>query len=127
VEVDGSSTGEEIFEMATLDELAKIDGVVAAGEFNLDGSLVDYRANMDMSRELAAQAAQFCATVSMLFRTLGGSFEQLSGMPWTPQQGWAYSGGQYTVAIGDGGTKGVFIETAKADFNQLFGALVGEH
>lgn len=111
--------------MASLDELLKIDGVVAAGEFRKDGSLVDYRASMDMSPELAAQSAQFCATVSMVFDTLGGAFTQLSGMSWAPQQGWAYSGGEYTVAIGEGGTKGVFIETAKADFNQLFGALVG--
>ncbi|MGH2590111.1 MAG: DUF2173 family protein [Actinomycetota bacterium] len=40
-------------------------------------------------------------------------------------QGWAYSGGDYTVAIGEGGTKGVFVETAKADFNRLFQTLVG--
>jgi len=111
--------------MATLDELLKIEGVVAAGEFKRDGTLVDYRASMDMSRELASQAAQFCATVTMLFQTLGGAFEGISGMPWTPQQGWAYSGGQYTVAIGEGGTKGVFVETAKADFNELFRLLVG--
>lgn len=112
--------------MTTLEDLLKVDGVVAAGEFKRDGTLVDYRANMDMSPQLASQAAQFCATVSMLFDTLGGAFEGISGMPWTPQRGWAYSGGQYTVAIGEGGTKGVFIETAKADFNELFGLLVGK-
>lgn len=112
--------------MATLDDLLKVDGVVAAGEFRRDGTLVDYRAAMDMSPELAASAAQFCATVTMLFNTLAPAFEGLSGMSWTPQQGWAYSGGAYTVAIGDGGTKGVFIETAKADFNELFQLLVGE-
>jgi roadblock/LC7 domain-containing protein len=28
-----------------------------------------------------------------------------------------YAGGDYTVAVG--GTKGVFVETAKADFNEL--------
>ena len=111
--------------MASLDELIKIDGVVAAGEYRKDGALVDYRSTMDMSREMAGQAAQFCASVSMLFDTLGGAFQQVSGMPWAPQQGWAYSGGEYTVAMGEGGTKGVFIETAKADFNELFKALVG--
>ncbi len=73
--------------MATLEDLVKVDGVVAAGEFKRDGTLVDYRANMDMSPQLAAQAAQFCATVSMLFDTLGGAFEGISSMPWTPQQG----------------------------------------
>ncbi|MFQ5615331.1 MAG: DUF2173 family protein [Anaerolineales bacterium] len=109
--------------MATLDELLKIDGVVAAGEFAADGELVDYKAEMDMSPELAAMSAQFCATVTMLFNTLAGAFTQLSPMNWTPQQGWMYAGGDMTVAVG--GNKGVFVETAKADFNQLFQVLVG--
>ena len=59
----------------------------------------------------------------MLFRTLGGAFTHISGMNWVPQQGWAYSGGEWTVAVG--GNRGVFVETAKADFNKLFEALVG--
>ncbi len=109
--------------MATLDELLQIEGVVAAGEFGRDGSLVDYKANMDMSEEMAAMTAQFCATVTMMFDTLAGSYSQMSGMKWTPQQGWVYSGGDWTVAIGEGGSKGVFIETAKADFNHLFRVL----
>jgi roadblock/LC7 domain-containing protein len=113
--------------VASLDELLTIEGVAAAGEFGPDGSLVDYRANMDMSPEMAAGAAQFCATVTMLFNTLAGAFSQMSGMNWTPQQGWAYSGGDWTVAIGGGGYKGVFVETAKADFNKLFEVLVGQN
>jgi roadblock/LC7 domain-containing protein len=106
-----------------LEELLKIDGVVAAGEFAPDGSLVDYEAEMEMSEELAAMSAQFCATVSMLFDTLAGAFSGSSGMEWTPQHGWAYSGGEYTVAVG--GSRGVFVETEKADFNELFAALIG--
>ncbi len=112
--------------MATLDDLIKIDGVVAAGEFTADGKLVDYKANGDMSRDMAEMAAQFCATVTMMFNTLAGSFSKLSQMNWVPQQGWAYSGGDMTVAVGRGGKKGVFIETAKADFNQLFQILDSE-
>jgi roadblock/LC7 domain-containing protein len=109
--------------MASLDDLLDIEGVVAAGEFAPDGELVDYKAKMDMSPEMAQMTAQFCATVTMMFNTLAGSFTRLSGMNWVPQQGWAYSGGDWTAAIG--GNRGVFIETAKADFNQLFEALVG--
>jgi roadblock/LC7 domain-containing protein len=108
----------------TLDDLLKIDGVVAAGEFAADGKVVDYKAKMDMSPEMAAMTAQFCATVTMMFNTLAGAFAQLSQMNWVPQQGWMYAGGDWTVAIG--GNRGVFIETAKADFNQLFRVLVGE-
>jgi roadblock/LC7 domain-containing protein len=109
--------------MATLDELLDIEGVVAAGEFNPDGSLVDYKATMDMSQEMAEMTAQFTATVTMMFNSLASSYTQLSGMQWVPQQGWAYSGGDWTVAVG--GDRGIFIETEKADFNQLFEVLVG--
>ncbi len=110
--------------MATLDDLINIEGVAAAGEFTADGKLVDYKAKTDMSQEMAEMTAQFCATVTMMFNTLAGSFAQQSQMNWVPQQGWMYAGGDWTVAIG--GNKGVFIETAKADFNQLFQILVGE-
>jgi roadblock/LC7 domain-containing protein len=110
--------------MATLDELLSIDGVAAAGEFSADGKLVDYKAKMEMSPEMAAMTAQFCATVTMMFNTLAGAFSQLSQMKWVPQQGWAYSGGDWTVAVG--GNKGVFIKTAQADFNKLFEVLVGK-
>jgi roadblock/LC7 domain-containing protein len=109
--------------MATLDELLEIEGVVATGEFNADGSLVDYKATMDMSQEMAEMTAQFTATVTMMSNTLASSYTQVSGMQWVPQQGWAYSGGDWTVAVG--GNRGVFIETEKADFNQLFEVLVG--
>jgi roadblock/LC7 domain-containing protein len=34
-----------------------------------------------------------------------------------------YAGGDYTAAVG--GTEGVFVETAKADFNELDRAVVG--
>jgi roadblock/LC7 domain-containing protein len=108
--------------MAKLDDLLSIKGVVAAGEFTADGKLVDFKANMDMPTEMAAMSAQFCATITMLFDTMAGAFSQLSKMNWVPQQGWMYAGGDMTVAVG--GNQGVFVETAKADLNQLFQALV---
>ncbi|MCH8109692.1 MAG: DUF2173 family protein [Chloroflexi bacterium] len=108
--------------MATLDNLLKINGVVVAGEFTADGKVVDYKAKMDMSQEMAEMSAQFCATVRMMFNTLAGSFSHLSQMKWVPQQGWMYTGGDMTVAIG--GNLGVFAETSKTDFNELYQALV---
>jgi roadblock/LC7 domain-containing protein len=109
--------------MTKLETLLKLDGVVAAGEFAPDGTLVAYKSNTNMSPELAAMSAQFCATVSMNFTTLAGAFSKLSSMNWVPSQGWAYTGGDMTVAVG--GRIGVFIKTEKADFNRLFQALVG--
>jgi len=108
--------------MTNLEDLLKMEGVLAAGEFAADGSLIAYKANVDMPTEMAAMTAQFCASVSMMFNTLAGAFSQLTPMKWTPQQGWAYSGGEITVAVG--GRIGVFIRTDKADFNKLFQALV---
>jgi roadblock/LC7 domain-containing protein len=109
--------------MAKLDDLLKLPGVMAAGEFSPDGKLLDYKAKMEMSRELATMTAQFCASVTMMFNTLAGAYTHMSKMQWMPQKGWAYSGGDWTVAIG--GNRGVFVQTAQADFNKLFQALVG--
>jgi roadblock/LC7 domain-containing protein len=109
--------------MTTVEGLLKLDGVVAVGEFKPDGSLVDYKSVGNMSAEVAAMSAQFCATVSMLFGTMSGAFSQLSGMSWSPPRGWMFAGGDFTVAVA--GDRGVFVETAKADFNLLFRALVG--
>ena len=41
-----------------MDDLLKIDGVVAAGEFGLNGSLVDYQASVEFPKELAQTTAQ---------------------------------------------------------------------
>ena len=73
--------------MATLQELLDLEGVVVAGEFNLDGSLLDYEAKMDMSEEMAQMSTQYCAAVSIMFSTLASSFTKLSGMNWVPQHG----------------------------------------
>ena len=112
--------------MASLEELLQIEGVVAAGEWDKDGSLIDYKASIDISLGLMAGAAQFAATVTMTFDKLSEAFSQMSGMNWTPQHSWAYSGGDWSIAVGDGGRKAVFVETTKADFNNLFGELARE-
>jgi roadblock/LC7 domain-containing protein len=109
--------------MAKLRELLDLEGVVLAGEFDFDGSMLDYEAKMDMAVETAQMTAEFCAAVSVMFNSLASSFAERSGMNWVPQHGWAYSGGEWTACIGDGGKRGVFVETSKTDFNRLFEAL----
>jgi roadblock/LC7 domain-containing protein len=109
--------------MVNFDELLTLDGVAAAGEFASDGKIIEYRSNTDIPKEIAEISAQFCATVSMLFNTLAEAFTHLTKTRWVPQKVWSYSGGDWTIIIGGGGNTGVFVETAKADFNQLFKAL----
>ena len=111
--------------MASLEELLQIEGVVAAVEWDTDGSLIDYKASMDISRGLTNGGSR-SATVTTTFDKLSEAFSQMSGMNWTPQHSWAYSGGDWSIAVGDGGRKAVFVESTKADFNNLFGQLVGE-
>ena len=110
---------------ATLDDLLNIKGVVAAGEFGLDGALVDYKASVDFSPELAETTARFTSAVTQVFNVLAESFSKLNQeFNFVPQQGWAYAGGDWSVAVG--GTRGVFVRTADADYNQLFAELVGQ-
>lgn len=109
---------------SSLEDLLNLKGVVAAGEFGLDGSLVDYKASVDFSQELAETTAKFTAAVTQVFNVLAESFTKLNNQfDFAPQQGWAYSGGDWSVAVG--GNRGVFVKTADADYNELFTELVG--
>ncbi|MBI4402319.1 MAG: DUF2173 family protein [Nitrospirae bacterium] len=108
--------------MATLDQLMQIKGVVAAGEFTPGGELVDFRSALSMSQDQAGMTAQFCSTVSIMFNTLAKAYTHMySNTNWLPPKFWAYGGGDMAVCVG--GTKGVFVEIAKADFNLLFRTL----
>lgn len=105
-----------------LNELMQIEGVIATGEFTPEGKLLNFRSKIDMSAEVAGMCAELCAPVSVMFETLAEQFMRFSNMNWSPQKGWAYSGGDWTIAVS--GTRGVFVETAKTDFNLLFRLLV---
>ena len=120
--------------MVSLDDLLRFDGVVAAGEFTAEGHVVDWEANADevpeelrafldrlISTSMAEMTARFCAQVTSMFDRRAGAFVRLSAMRWLPQRFWMFAGGDWTVAVG--GNKGVFAQTAKADFNQLYEAL----
>ena len=109
---------------ASLEDLLKIKGVVAAGEFGLDGSLVDYKADVKFSQDLAQTTARFTSAVTQVFNVLAESFSKLNEeFNFVPQQGWAYAGGDWSVAVG--GTRGVFVRTADADYNLLLAELAG--
>ena len=101
---------------ATLDGLAKMEGVIMAFEFTSDGKCT---AHKNVSPEMAAMVARFCATVTMQFTTLAGAFTTLSGTRWVPQQGWMYCGGDRAVIIGDGGYRGVLVEMARANLTDM--------
>lgn len=108
----------------SLDELLRLRGVIASGEFAENGRLIAFRSNgAPLPDDVALLTAQFSAAISQLLGVLAAAHSRLSGFNWVPQQGWAYSGGELTIAVG--GSRGVFVKTAEADFNQLFEALIG--
>lgn len=105
----------------SLDELLKFEGVMAAGIFSADGKLVDYKSNTKMPKEMAEMTAKFCGAVNMMFDALASAYTDLYKMNWVPQHNWMYSGGDWTVIIS--GTRGVFVESSKADLKHLLKAL----
>ncbi|MBI5031888.1 MAG: DUF2173 family protein [Chloroflexi bacterium] len=103
----------------TLEDLLNIDGVTIAFEYTPDGKCIAYKSKKNVSPEMAAMITRFCSLVTMTFGTLAQSFTALSENNWIPQHGWLYSGGDYTVVLGKGGYQGVFVETAKANWEEL--------
>ncbi len=102
-----------------LDNLMSLPGAVAVGEFTPEGKLVRFKGQM--SKEAAEMAAMMCGAVSEQFSKQANDFSTKTGMKWNPFKGFAVSAGEYTVCAA--GNTGIFVETAKADFNKVFQAL----
>jgi roadblock/LC7 domain-containing protein len=105
--------------MADIGKLMALEGAVAAGEFSLDGELIRYQG--DLPEDAARWIAKTCAANSLMGATQAESFTHTTGMRWTPFHGWAVSAGDYSVCVV--GHLGLFVETAKADFNAIFDLL----
>ena len=60
-----------------------------------------YQASVAFPKELAQATAQFTALVAQLFNVLAGSLSKLNEQfAFAPQHGWAYSGCDWSVAVG---------------------------
>ncbi|TGC08515.1 DUF2173 family protein [Methanolobus halotolerans] len=105
----------------SLDKILEFEGVMAAGIYSPEGKLVDYKARNEMPEEMARMTAKFCGTVNMVFDALASAYTELYRMNWVPQHNWMYSGGDWTIIIS--GTRGVFVESSKADLEKLLKAL----
>ncbi len=110
--------------MKSLDEILTIRGAMMACQFTPDGKCSDIRSRLDLSPELGDRAGTYIATVTMLFNTLAEAFSKESHMRWTPQQGWTYSGGDWTVIVG--GNRAVFAQTNHADIEAIRQEIIGE-
>ena len=64
------------------------------------------------------------AANSLMGTTEAENLTRISGMKWMPFHGWAVAAGDFSVCVM--GHIGVFVETAKADFNDIFKTLKEE-
>lgn len=105
--------------MANLERVMGLKGAFAAGEFSPGGELIIYKGQLP--EEVAKLTAKMCAANTLLGTTQAESFTRITGLKWTPFHGWAVAAGDYSVCVM--GHIGVFVETAKADFNDIFKVL----
>ena len=99
--------------MSEFNELLAVDGVLMAGRLGPDWQLAEHKTKGLFIEVPAAVAAMgtFCAAIQMMFQALGTAMGGLSPERWAPTQGWACSGGDYTIAfVGD---RFVIAETKK--------------
>lgn len=108
--------------MANLKRLLGLTGAVSAGEFSPSGELISYKG--DMPGDVAQLIAKMCAANTMMGISQAESFTRISGMKWSPFHGWAVASGDYSVCVI--GNLGVFVQTSKADFNDIFRQLSEE-
>jgi roadblock/LC7 domain-containing protein len=123
----------------SLDELLRLKGVIAAGEFGPNGKLLDFRSKgallpddeallMDQFADAVSQLLfalpPIHSRISGILGVLAVGHGRMSGVNLVPEQGWIYSAGDITIAVGRG--RGVFTKTAESDFNHLFTALASD-
>ncbi|MEN8174776.1 MAG: DUF2173 family protein [Pseudomonadota bacterium] len=108
--------------MANLTRLMDLGGAVAAGEFGPSGELISFLG--DLPEDVASLVAKMCVANTFMGTTQAESFTKISKMKWTPFHGWAISAGDYSVCVL--GYIGVFVETAHADFNEIYKVLSEE-
>ena len=105
--------------MANLDKLIGLNGAVAAIEFTPGGDLITYKG--ELSEDIAKMIAKTCAANSLMGTIQAESITRFNKSAWMPFHGWAFAAGDYSVCVM--GHIGVFVETAKADFNDIFRVL----
>jgi roadblock/LC7 domain-containing protein len=111
--------------MNEFDELVSRRGVVMAGRLGPDGRIAEHKSEglfLEIPKALE-MAHWFCATVTMMFNTMGFAMNQVEvAGSWLPATGWSYWGGDYAIIVHE--SKFVFAEAAKVEsLDELAGML----
>jgi roadblock/LC7 domain-containing protein len=109
--------------MANLDTLMKLDGVLAAFEFNDRGELQDSRiADNNLTTDVLDLVAHVCVANGAIAAMQARGWEKVTGMQgFYPVQGLSLVGFDWTVVVQ--GNRGVIMPNNKADFDGAYAAL----
>jgi roadblock/LC7 domain-containing protein len=108
----------------TLDAVLAVPGVVLALDYSPDGKVLNVKGTLTLPQAEIDETAAFAPPLMAGLELLSERHNDVSKLTWTPVKWALYSGGdKWTVALA--GSRVVYAETAKVDFNALYGALVG--
>ncbi len=87
--------------MGDLDESVKRRGVLMAGRFGPDWQIAEQKLEGLMFEVPAAAQlmTRFASAIQVLLDALGAAMQGVSPATWTPLHGWAFSSGDYTIAM----------------------------
>ncbi len=106
--------------MIGLDRLLKIDGVVAAGQFSEDGTII--REVGEMPEDLT-ESGELCVRQNRASSDFLKSLNAKLPRDYGSLVGWIIWGSKYSVVV-VGNTR-VFVVTGRGDYNQLMTDLAG--
>jgi len=107
--------------MIGLDRLMKRDGVVAAGQFAKDGTVV--RAVGSMDAATMGRVAHICMAHQAQAQETTDQLDRTTPQSWQGLHGWILWAGEYALCVS--GDTGVFVQASRANFNQLMVDLFG--
>ena len=106
--------------MSEFDELISRHGVLMAGRFGPDWRVAETRSKglfVEYPPALEVMGS-FCAAIQLMLNALAVAMGGFSPSAWTPVDGWAASGGIYSIAVH--GDRFVVVETGKVgSFDEL--------
>ena len=106
--------------MIGLDRLMKVEGVVAAGQFSDDGKVIR---KVGQIPEDLLESAGLCVRQGQASKEFLDSLNDKMPRDYGSLVGWTVWGSRYSVVV-MGNTR-VFVETSRADYNQLMIDLAG--
>ncbi len=107
--------------MIGLDRLLKKPGVLAAGEFSVNGEMLSGVG--ELKKEELAEVAGICKKASGLLGDVVVDLDSKTSLDWNSLIGWVIMGHNLALCVTE--KNGVIVDTRKADFNQLLADLFG--